>query len=129
MERNPIQPQTVSTPASNYSQALVVECGRVLFVSGQVPVDGEGNLVGAGDFPAQASQVFENIKAIVEEAGGSMANVIKITVFLTDIATYKDFAQVRSQYVQEPYPAATLVAVQSLVDPQWMIEVEAIAAL
>ena len=124
-----IQPESVSTPGSSYSQGVLVEGGRMLFMAGQVPVNGAGELVGEGDFTAQARQVFENIKAIVEEAGGNMGNIVKITAFLTDIGNFPEFSKVRSEYLVEPFPAASLVGVSDLVLPEWLVEVEGIGRM
>jgi len=124
-----VQSACVPTPASAYSQCIEARGDRTVFISGQVPVTAEGELVGDGDIRAQATQVFENIKALVEQAGGSMSNIVKLTIFLTDIAHFGEFAQVRSRYLQEPYPAASLVQVAGLVSPDWLVEVEAIAVL
>ena len=129
MTRKELQPRSVARPAAAYSQAVETEGSRTVFISGQVSVDADGELVGPGDIRAQTRQVFENIKPIVEEAGGTMANVVKFTTFLTDMADFPAFSQVRSEFIREPYPAATLVEVSALVRPEWLIEIEAIAVL
>ena len=129
MERREVQPASVARPAAAYSQAVEVKAERLLFIAGQVSVNGEGELVGPGDIRAQTRQVFENIKAMVEEAGGTMANIVKLTTFMTNMDDFAAFSQVRTEYITEPYPAATLVEVRSLVRPEWLVEVEAIAAL
>lgn len=129
MERRQIQPEAVPKPVAQYAQGVEVRGGRILFIAGQVPLDADGRLVGQGDIRAQARRVFENIRAIVEEAGGDMADIVKLTTFLTNMDDYPAFVQVRSEFLSPPYPAATLVAVASLVRPEWLVEVEAIAVL
>lgn len=129
MERREIQPDTVPRPVAEYAQGVEVSGGRMLYISGQVPIDAEGRLVGEGDIREQARQVFRNIKAIVEEAGGSMGDIVKLTTFLTNMEDYAGFVEVRSEFIPAPYPAATLVEVSSLVRPEWLLEVEAIAVL
>jgi 2-iminobutanoate/2-iminopropanoate deaminase len=129
MTRREIQPASVPRPVAEYAQAVEVEGGRTLFIAGQVSIDAEGRLVGAGDIRAQTRQVFRNIKAIVEEAGGDMGDIVKLTTFLTSMDDYTGFVEVRSEFIPAPYPAATLVEVASLVRPEWLVEVEAIAVL
>ncbi|MGD9494936.1 MAG: RidA family protein [Armatimonadota bacterium] len=129
MTRREIQPASVPRPVAQYAQAVEVAGGRTLFISGQVPIDADGNLVGAGDIREQARQVFRNISALVAEAGGEMSNIVKMTTFLTDMADYAGFVEVRAEFIAPPYPAATLVQVAALVRPEWLLEVEAIAVL
>ncbi|HJN14384.1 MAG TPA: RidA family protein [Armatimonadota bacterium] len=129
MKRREIQPASVARPVAEYAQGVEVDGGRTLFIAGQVAIDTEGRLVGEGDIRAQTRQVLGSIKAIVEEAGGSMGDIVKMTTFLTNMDDYAGFVEVRSEFIPAPYPAATLVAVESLVRPEWLVEVEAIAVL
>jgi 2-iminobutanoate/2-iminopropanoate deaminase len=127
--RQTVQSPHVPTPKTAYSQAMVVGGSRLLFISGQVPVDAQGELVGRGDFRAQAHQVFRNLQANLEAAGASWDDVVKLTVLLTDMGHFPVFNEVRQQYLQPPFPTATAAAVSALVSPDWMIEIEAIAIL
>ncbi len=129
MIRREIQPAAVPRPVAEYAQGVEVSGGRTLYVAGQVALDGEGRLVGEGDIRAQARQVFRNIRAIIEEAGGEMTDIVKLTTFLTSMDDYPGFVEVRSEFLPAPWPAATLVAVSALVRPEWLVEVEAIAVL
>ncbi|MEA3403539.1 MAG: RidA family protein [Armatimonadota bacterium] len=129
MKRREIQPHAVPKPVAEYAQGVEVQGGRTLYIAGQVALDADGQLVGEEDFRAQARQVFRNLQAIVEEAGGSMADIVKMTTFLTDMSDYTAFVEVRSEYIPAPYPAATLVEVSSLVRPEWMVEVDAVAVI
>jgi len=124
--REVIRPANVH-PATGYSHAWKV--GNTIYVAGQVALDREGRLVGPGDFEAQAIQVFENLKAVLEAAGAGLENVVKTTVFLTHFAHRDKFREVRARYFKEPFPASTLVFVESLAQPDWLIEVEAIAVV
>lgn len=126
MTREVIRPPNVH-PATGYSHAWKV--GNTIYVAGQVAVDREGRLVGPGDFEAQAVQVFENLKAVLEAAGAGLEHVVKTTVFLTHFAHRDKFREVRARYFKEPFPASTLVFVESLAQPDWLIEVEAIAVV
>lgn len=129
MNRREIQPASVPRPVAEYAMGVEVSGGRTLYVAGQVALDADGKLVGEGDFRAQARQVLGNVQAIVEEAGGTMSDIVKMTTLLTDMSDYAAFCEVRSEYLKPPFPAATLVEISSLVRPEWLLEVEAIAVI
>jgi enamine deaminase RidA (YjgF/YER057c/UK114 family) len=118
-----------SPPANGYSHAVSAS-GRLIVVSGQVPLDAEGNLVGAGDAEAQTRQVFRNIELALAAANATLADVIKLGYFLTDLADLPVVRRVRDEFVNvaEP-PASTLVQVSGLVNPEFRVEIEALAAL
>ncbi len=116
-------------PGNGYSQA-VAATGRIVAVAGQVALDAEGDLVGPGDPEAQAEQVFENIGTALAAAGASISDVIKLTVFVTDMAILPDVRRVRDRYVDvERPPASTAVQVVALVLPELLLEVEALAVV
>lgn len=127
--RQIVQSPEVPTPRTAYSQAVLAEGSRVLYISGQVPVDREGQLVGPGDFRAQTHQVFSNLTAQLQAAGADWSQVVKLTVLMTDIANFPILNEVRQEYLQPPFPAATTAAVSALVSPDWLIEIEATAVL
>ncbi len=114
-------------PFSHYTDA--VRAGDLLFVSGCVSVDAEGNLVGVGDVVAQARQVFANIGLALAAAGASFADVVKVTTFLTDIDDRARINPVRQEVFGDARPASTLVEVSALVLPEFLIEVEAVAVI
>jgi 2-iminobutanoate/2-iminopropanoate deaminase len=125
-----IQAAGVPRPVAQYSQAVEVRASRLLFISGQVPVDGEGNLVGAGDAHAQIRQAFANVRALVEEAGGTLANVVELTVYLRDMVAHRPLVtELRGQILAPPYPATTMVEVSRLAAEEWLVEISATAAL
>src|SRR5207249_2135992 len=98
-----------------YSQVAKVQGGQTIYISGQVALDLEGNLVGPGDFRAQAQQVFENLKAALAEAGADFSHVVKLGVYLTDISQLPILREVRNQYVNtKTPPASTAVEVSKL---------------
>ena len=103
--------------------------GDLLFVSGCVSVDGSGAVVGTGDVVAQARQVFANLGLILEAAGSSFADVAKVTTFLTNVDDRARINPVRQEFFGEARPASTLVEVSALVLPEFLIEVEAVAAI
>ncbi len=122
-DRTPITPSGV---APNPALSPGMKLGDLLFVSGNVATDRSGNLVGAGDCEAQSRQVMANIRAIVEGAGATMQDVVKITCFLTDINDYDGYSKVRSETWPSSPPASSTVAVTALVRPEFLVEVEAI---
>ena len=103
--------------------------GSSVFVSGQVSLDAEGNLVGAGDCRAQAEQCFKNVEAALKAAGATLDDVTKITCFLVNADDYSAYASVRGQLFAENGPASSTVIVKALVSPQFLVEIEAIAVV
>jgi len=103
-----LAPQAIGT----YSQAVRV--GDTVYVSGQIPLDPATGQLVSGDIEAEIRRVFENLKAIAEAAGGSLAQVAKLTVFLTDLANFAKLNEIMAQYVPEPYPARAAVGVAQL---------------
>lgn len=89
----------------------------------------DGNTVGIGDIQAQTRQVLENIRRVLVSVGGNMSDIAKVTVFVTDMSTLPEIHKVRSEFFDPPYPASSLVEVNGLVKPEFMIEIEAIAVI
>ena len=117
---------TPSGIAPNPALSPGVRVGEFLFTSGNVANDANGNLVGPGDCEAQSRQVMSNIRAIVEAAGASMSDVVKITCFLTDVNDYAAYGRVRSETFSSSPPASSTVIVAALVRPEFLVEVEAV---
>lgn len=101
--------------------------GDLLFISGQAAIDAQGRIVGVGDFDAQAKQAFENLDRVLRAGGSSLKNVVKVTIFLTDMSNFDRIVELRGRWFIPPYPADTIVEVSSLYSPDAMIEIEAIA--
>jgi enamine deaminase RidA (YjgF/YER057c/UK114 family) len=119
----------VFDPAT-YSQGVkVTQAQSVLFLSGQVAYTAEGGVACRGDFKGQARGAYEAIKALVESQGGTMANIVKITTYVTDMRYRADLAPIREEFHGRKGPASTLVEISQLAHPDWMIEIEAIAVL
>ncbi len=114
-------------PISHFTDA--VAAGGLLFVSGIVPVDENRELVGGDDVVAQARKVFENMAEVLSAAGCSFADVVKVTLFLTDVADRPVINPVRQEVFGEARPASTLVEVSALVIPGARIEVDCVAVL
>lgn len=126
-----VNPPELGTPPG-YSQIVQVRAGRIIFIAGQTALDRDGNIVGAGDFAAQAAQVFDNLTIALEAVGCTPAHLVKLTVFLTDMENLAAYREARNRFfakVAPPAaPAVTLVEVSKLYGPQFLIEIEAIAA-
>ena len=119
----------VAKPAGIFSNAAWQPPGRVLHLSGQIAQAENGSLVGAGDIIAQARQVLENLRIVLAGVGGTMEDVQKVTIFVTDMARLMDIRAVLAEFFPPPYPASTLVQVTALVRPEYLIEIEAIAVI
>jgi 2-iminobutanoate/2-iminopropanoate deaminase len=117
----------LAEPLSHYTDA--VKAGGLLFVSGIVPVDAEGKLVGEGDVAEQARQVFRNMELVLRAAGSSFADVVKVTTFLLNIDDRPAINPVRTEFFGEARPASTLVEVSALAVPGALLEIEAVAAI
>ena len=113
--------------AFRLSQAMRV--GDVLYVSGQAAISPAGEIVGADDFDAQAEQTFLNLKAVLEAGGSSLADIVKVTIFLTDMGNFPKIVELRGKWFSEPWPADTIVEVSSLALPELQLEIEAIAVV
>jgi reactive intermediate/imine deaminase len=125
--REEIRVPGLAEPISHYTDA--VRAGDLLFVSGFVPVDGEGQLVGGDDVVAQTRQVFANLAAVLAAAGATFADVVKVTVYLTDIEDRARINPVRQDIFRDSRPASTLVEVSALATPGAKVEIDAVALL
>ena len=114
-------------PTVGYSHAA--RAGNTLYIAGQIAKDKDGHLVGKGDFETQVRQVHTNLKNILEEAGGNMQNIVKLTTLLTHYDYVETYRSVREEFFQEPFPPNTLLIVESLALPDFMVEIEAVAVL
>jgi enamine deaminase RidA (YjgF/YER057c/UK114 family) len=124
----PIAPDSVDqSGVETFAYTPGIRGGNTLYISGQVPRDRDGNLVGERDLEAQCVQVYENIKAIVEAAGGSMADIVDTLVIVTHNAHKAVHTEVRKRYFAPPYPCST--AIVAGLSPGYMVEVNAVAVL
>ena len=123
-------PEALPTPET-YSQVVTAEGGRLVFVAGQVALDREGNLVGDGDLSEQVRQASRNIKTALEAVGAQLADIVKITTFV--VGHRPEFlpiiADARRMELGDLRPASTLIGVQALARPEFLVEIEAIAVL
>ena len=116
-------------PVANYKMATRQEGGQLLYISGQVARDIDGNVVGKGDMRTQARQVFQNLRQVLQAAGGDLKDLMKITTYITNIEDFPALAEVRSVVFRGELPASTLIVVKSLFNPDFLIEVEGVAAI
>jgi 2-iminobutanoate/2-iminopropanoate deaminase len=127
-QREEIRAAGQPEPLSHYTDAVRAD-GPLLFVSGVVPVDEAGRLVGGDDVVVQARQVFANMGAVLAAGGATFADVVKVTVFLTDVDDRARINTVRQEVFGEARPASTLVEISALAVPGAKIEVEAVAVV
>lgn len=113
----------------NLSMSQGLQVGSLLYISGQIALDPDGALVGKASMAEQARRVFENIATILERAGASSANVVKITAYLTDMTRYAEYSAERTRFFQGRRPASTTVEVSKLAFEGLLVEVEAVACL
>lgn len=112
-----------------FSSAVKVTGGTTVYLAGMTPVDSERRLVGAGDFDRQTEQVFENIRQVLERAGGTLAHLVTMTVFVTDMRYGDRFIEIRKKILSRDFPASALIGVKELAVPGMLIEIQAIAAI
>jgi len=116
-------------PYKDFRANHAVKVGNTIYVSGQLAWDKDGNVVGEGDSEAQAVQAFENLKSILEEAGATLNDVVKLTVFYSEAADREQVIAVRKRYfTAEPYPAIIGI-IAKLADPKLLVEMDAIAVV
>lgn len=122
-----LQIKTDPDPFEPYRIAQGYRVGDLVFLSGQAAIDETGAIVGVGDFAAQADQTFANIARLLEAAGSDLSRIVKVTIYLTDMARFPDIVDLRGRYFTPPYPADTIVEVRALALPELLIEVDVIA--
>ncbi len=127
MNRREIRIDLLAEPISHYTDAVVA--GELLFISGLLGVDGQGELVGADDVVAQTRQVFENMRAVLDDAGCGFEDIVKVTVYLTDVDDRPKINPVRQEVFGDARPASTLVEVSRLAIPGAKVEIEAVALI
>lgn len=124
-----INPPTLFTPPG-YTQIVEVTGGRTIYIAGQTALDQSFQIVGKGDFRAQAEQVFENLKAALSAVDADFTHVVKLNIYLVDMSQLSTLAQVRDRYVNTQYPpASTAVEIRKLAVPDLLLEVEAVVSL
>ncbi len=127
---NNIDAHRVRTDPDPFEPYLISQgfrVGNLIYLSGQAAIDQQGNLIGVGDFDAQAEQTFANLQSVLEAAGSSMDKIVKVTIYMTDMSYFPSIVELRRKWFRPPYPADTIVEVKALALPELMIEIEAVA--
>jgi reactive intermediate/imine deaminase len=122
-------PPTLSKPTGYTHIVEVSGAAKMVYISGQIAFDAQGNVVGAGDMKAQAEQVFKNLDAALTAAGAKFSDIVKMNTYITDMDKAPAVREVRARYFGDTTPASTFVKVAGLVRPELMLEIEVIAAV
>ena len=130
MPREAVTTDKAPKPGGHFAQAIAVEArGKLVFISGMVAQRPDGTITGVGDIEAQTRQVCENVKAAVEEAGGTLDDVVRVDVYVRNMEHFDAIHAVRREYFKAPAPASTMVEVCKMTSPDYLIEINAIAVL
>lgn len=130
MAKQELRNKNLNAPLGVFSQAIQIEAaGQLVFVSGLTSRDPDGNVVGIGDVQKQTEVILDHMQTILADAGGSLDDVCKVTVYIRDMKDFKAIHEVRHRYFKPPLPASTMVEVSMLVSPELLIEIEAIAVI
>ncbi len=116
-------------PLAPYFIAPGWQVGNLLFLSGQASIGVDGSIVGVGDFDAQLAQTFANIERVLAAGGSDLSKVVKVTIYLTDMANFPKIVEARRRWFTPPYPADTTLEVRSLALPDLLVEIDVIAAV
>ncbi|MEO0441744.1 MAG: RidA family protein [Pseudomonadota bacterium] len=126
------QPKVITLdpdPLAPYAISPGWRVGDLLFLSGQAAIDGSGAIVGVDDFDQQVAQTFSNIDRVLAAGGSSRERIVKVTIYLTNMANFPKIVDARQTYFKEPWPADTIVEVRALALPELMVEIDVIAAV
>ena len=130
MPKTQIVSPKLRQPSGHFSQATTIAArGRLVFISGMTARRADGTVAGIGDIEAQTRQVCENIKAAVEQAGGSMDDICRVDVYVRNMEHFDKIHEVRREYFNAPAPASTMVEVSKMTSPDYLIEINAIAVI
>lgn len=130
MEKRQLVSTHLNKPLGIFGQAVeVTGANKTVYVSGLTSRNPDGSVYAAGDIKAQTERVLENLNHVLAEAGGTIRDIVKVTVFIRDMNMFKEIHEVRAKYFAAPFPASTMVEVSRLVDEELLIEIEAIAVI
>ena len=130
MPKTQIVSPKIRQPSGHFSQATAIAArGTLVFVSGMTSRRADGSIAGIGDIDAQTRQVCENLKAAVEEAGGTLDDICRVDVYVRNMEHFDAIHRVRRAYFKAPAPASTMVEVTKMTSPDYLIEISAIAVL
>jgi 2-iminobutanoate/2-iminopropanoate deaminase len=127
MMKRVIAPKNLHRP---FGYAHAIQIDNTIYISGQIPLDQEMNVVGKNDIAAQTERVYENLKKVIEDAGGTMTDIVMLNIYCTDIEAFdRETRHLRKKSCGNYYPAITAVEIKRLYRPDFMIEMEAVAVL
>lgn len=130
MSKTQITSAKLAPPNGHFSQATAIAArGKLVFISGMTARTADGSIAGIGDVSVQTRQVCENLKAAVEEAGGTLDDIVRVDVYVRNIEHFAKIHAVRKEYFTGISPASTMVEVAKMVSPEYLIEINAIAVL
>ena len=130
MPRRQISTDRIGKPSGHLSQAVSADArGRLVFISGMTAKRADSSIAGVGDIEVQTRQTCENVKAAVEAAGGTMADICRVDVFVKSMTDFDVIHRVRRQYFPDPPPASTMVQISGFTHPDYLIEMSAIAVV
>jgi enamine deaminase RidA (YjgF/YER057c/UK114 family) len=129
MAKTTLNPDGLPVPRGSYSLVNIAQPGRMVFIAGQTASDIAGNVVGVGDARAQTRYVLGKIQRAVEAAGGTMNDVVAMSVFTTDVRYHRDINETRREVLVENFPTSTMVQVVALARPELLLEINAIAVI
>jgi len=127
--RENIFPAGISKPTGHWTTVTTARPGKLVFVSGLTAKNERGELVGVGDIRAQTRQVCENLKLAMQAAGGTLADIVRVDVYIREMTGFKDIHEIRREYFGPNPPASTMVAVSAFTHPDMLIEINAIGVL
>lgn len=130
MPKTEIVSPKIRRPSGHFSHATVAQArGRLVFISGMTARRTDGSIAGIGDIEAQTRQVCDNIKAAIEQAGGTMDDIYRVDVYVRNMEHFEQIHKVRREYFKPPAPASTMVEVCKMTSPEYLIEMNAIAVI
>lgn len=129
MGKTTMNPEGLPVPRGSYSLVNIAQPGRMVFIAGQTASDPEGNVIGIGDARAQTRYVIEKIRRAVEAAGGTINDVVSMTVFTTDVKNHRDVNEARREVLGGNFPTSTMVQVVALARPELLLEINATAVI
>jgi 2-iminobutanoate/2-iminopropanoate deaminase len=129
MAKTTLNPEGLPVPRGSYSLVNIAQPGRMVFIAGQTASDTAGNVVGVGDARAQTRYVLGKIQRAVEAAGGTINDVVAMSVFTTDVRYHRDINETRREVLAENFPTSTMVQVVALARPELLLEINAIAVI
>ena len=130
MSISEIKSPKLATPLGIYSNGIkVTNPGSIIFLPGFTSRDSDGNVIGEGDIKAQTRRVLENMQVALEEAGATLSDVVRMTIYIRDMDQFNDIHDVRAEFFTKPYPACAMLEVSRMVSPETLIEIESIAVL